>query len=124
VATHHPQGDDERRSLSQVGRALERLGVEHILGYSPQARGRSERPFKTLQDRLVRELRLHGIATSARANRYLEETFLPITSRSSPGPWRIPRPPSSPPAARRSTRSSATKSRVRSPRTTPSLGKL
>jgi transposase len=77
VATHHPQGDDERRSLSQVGRALERLGVEHILGYSPQARGRSERPFKTLQDRLVRELRLHGIATSARANRYLEETFLP-----------------------------------------------
>jgi len=77
VATRHPEGADEQRTLTQVGRALERLGVEHILAYSPQARGRSERPFKTLQDRLVQELRLHGIVTLERANRYLEDAFVP-----------------------------------------------
>ena len=61
----------------QVGRALARLGVEHILGYSPQARGRSERANRTLQGRLVNELRVAGITTLAAANRYLRETFIP-----------------------------------------------
>ena len=56
---------------TQVGRALAHLGVEHIAAYSPQARGRSERMFQTLQDRLVKELRLagaifHGIGTPLR----------------------------------------------------------
>lgn len=63
--------------LTQVGRALKRLGIEHILAFSPQARGRSERANRTLQDRLVNELRAHGIRTVERANRYLEERFLP-----------------------------------------------
>jgi hypothetical protein len=61
------------RRLTQVGRALARLGIEHILGYSPQARGRSERVNRTRQDRLVNELRLAGVGTLAAANRYLRE---------------------------------------------------
>ena len=63
--------------LTQVGRALKRLGIEHILAYSPQARGRSERVNRTLQDRLVNELRVHGIRSLERANRYLIERFVP-----------------------------------------------
>ena len=55
-------GEIDRSHPTQVGRALEQLGVEHIGAYSPQARGRSERAFGTLQDRLVKELRLAGIA--------------------------------------------------------------
>jgi transposase len=61
---------------TQVERALEALGIEHLHAYSPQARGRSERVNRTLQDRLVNELRVAGARTSAEANRYLEE-FLP-----------------------------------------------
>src|SRR5204862_345005 len=53
------------------------LGIEHILGYSPQAGGRSERMNGTLQGRLVNELRVAGITTVAAANRYLRERFLP-----------------------------------------------
>jgi transposase len=67
----------DRRRLTQVGRALARLGIEHILGFSPQARGRSERVNRTLQDRLVNEYRLAGISTLAAANRYLRDRFLP-----------------------------------------------
>lgn len=65
------------KRLTQVGRALKRLGVEHILAFSPQARGRSERVNRTLQGRLVNELRVHGIRTLERANAYLRERFLP-----------------------------------------------
>ena len=61
---------------TQVGRALARLGVEHILAYSPQARGRSERLNRTLQDRLVQELRLARIVTPERANAFISATFL------------------------------------------------
>ena len=67
----------DRRKPTQVGRALAQLGIEHILGYSPQARGRSERVNRTLQDRLVNELRVAGIGTLAAANRYLREHFVP-----------------------------------------------
>ena len=77
-AVHTPtSGTIARARLTQVGRALHRLGIEHILGYSPQARGRSERVNRTLQDRLVNELRVAGITSLAAANRYLRETFLP-----------------------------------------------
>ena len=69
--------EPDRRRLTQVGRALARLGIEHILGYSPQARGRSERANGTRQGRLVNELRVAGIQTVAAANRYLRERFLP-----------------------------------------------
>jgi transposase len=67
----------DRSQPTQVGRALGRLGVHHILAYSPQARGRSERVNRTLQDRLVKELQTAGISTLERANRYLETRFVP-----------------------------------------------
>jgi transposase len=63
--------------LTQVGEALKRLGVEHIPSYSPQGRGRSERINRTLQDRLVNELRAAGITTVEAANRYLRERYIP-----------------------------------------------
>lgn len=63
---------------TQVGRALAQLGIEHIAAYSPQARGRSERMFRTLQDRLPKELRLAGISDAvAAANRFIREVYLP-----------------------------------------------
>ena len=65
------------RALTQIGRALAQLGIEHIAAYSPQARGRSERVFRTLQDRLPKELALAGVADLAAANRFIAETFLP-----------------------------------------------
>jgi transposase len=70
-------GEIDRGHLTQVGRALKQLGVEHIGAYSPQARGRSERAFQTLQDRLPKELRLAGIATVEGANAFLRDVYLP-----------------------------------------------
>jgi transposase len=71
------KGPVDKQRLTQVGRALAQLGVEHIPAYSPQARGRSERLNRTLQDRLVNELRVAGITEIAAANGYLREIFLP-----------------------------------------------
>jgi len=68
------------KPTSQFGRALGELGVELIPAHSPQAKGRVERLFKTVQDRLVKELRLAGIATLEEANRFLEG-YLPIYNR-------------------------------------------
>ena len=65
------------RARTQVGRALAPLGIEHIPAFSPEARGRSERAFRTLQDRLPKELAVAGIATVADADRYLREVFVP-----------------------------------------------
>jgi len=65
-----------KTQLTQVGRALAQLGIEHIAAYSPQARGRCERVFRTLQDRLPKELRLAGIATVEAANAWLAETYM------------------------------------------------
>jgi len=70
-------GPVDRTRLTQVGRALDKLGIEHIAAYSPEARGRSERMFRTLQDRLVKELALAGIATVEAANRFIREVYLP-----------------------------------------------
>ena len=69
-------GKVDKDQLTQVGRALKRLGVEHIPSYSPQGRGRGERLNRTLQDRLVNELRAAGIRTVEAANRYLREHYL------------------------------------------------
>jgi hypothetical protein len=63
--------------LTQVGQALARLGIEHIPSYSPQARGRSERLNRTLQDRVVNELRVEGIRTLEEANRYPRQRYIP-----------------------------------------------
>jgi hypothetical protein len=67
----------DKERLTQVGRALARLGIEHIPAYSPEARGRSERAFGTLQGRLPKELSLFGITDVADANRYIREIYLP-----------------------------------------------
>ncbi|HKC06030.1 MAG TPA: ISNCY family transposase [Methylomirabilota bacterium] len=67
----------DRTKRTQVGRALARLGIEHIVSFSPQARGRSERANGTLQGRLVNELRVAGIRTLPAANHYLRERFIP-----------------------------------------------
>ena len=69
-------GKVAREQPTQVGRALEQLGIEHIPSYSPEARGRMERVFGTLQNRLPQELRLAGITTPAAANRFLAKHFL------------------------------------------------
>jgi transposase len=62
---------------SHFGRACDKLGVEVIAANSPQAKGRVERNHKTDQDRLVKELRLAGIATMEAANTFLEQCYLP-----------------------------------------------
>jgi hypothetical protein len=61
---------------TQFGRAMAALGVELILAHSPQAKERVERMNGTLQDRLVKELRLAGIDDLARANRFLDGPYL------------------------------------------------
>jgi hypothetical protein len=65
----------------QVSRVLGQLGIRHILARSPEARGRSERAFGTIQGRLPQELRLAGIDDYAAANRYLDERFVPDFNR-------------------------------------------
>lgn len=65
----------------QVPRALRALGIRQILARSPEARGRSERAFGTIQGRLPQELRVAGIRSFAEANRYLEGVFVPDFNR-------------------------------------------
>jgi transposase len=76
---HTPKAGEKasKSRLTQVGRALKQLGIEHIAAYSPQARGRSERAFRTLQDRLPKELKLAGVRSVAGANRWLAKTYIP-----------------------------------------------
>ena len=76
---HTPEagGKVDRDNPTQVGRALQRLAIELIPAYSPEARGRSERMFGTLQKRLPQELRLAGITEIDEANRFLKEVYLP-----------------------------------------------
>jgi transposase len=70
-------GEPVSKSVAtQVGRALGQLGISHIAAYSPQARGRSERAFGTLQDRLPKELRLAGITTLQAANQWIAQTYI------------------------------------------------
>jgi transposase len=70
-----------KTQLTQVGRALKQLGIEHIAAYSPEARGRSERLFRTLQDRLPKELRLAGIRDVEAANAWLKAHYMPEHNR-------------------------------------------
>ena len=71
-------GRVDRMHPTQVGRALAQLGIEHIASYSPEARGRVERVFRTLQDRLPKELRLAGLGGDvAAANRFIRDVYLP-----------------------------------------------
>ena len=70
-------GKVDKGQLTQVGRALDRLGIEHIPAYSPEARGRSERMFGTLQGRLPKDFVLAGIDEIEAANRFLRDVYLP-----------------------------------------------
>lgn len=76
---HTPEagGKVDKANPTQFGRAMKYLGISMIAAYSPQARGRSERMFRTHQDRLPKELAQAGIADMASANRYLKEVYLP-----------------------------------------------
>jgi transposase len=81
-ASHYfftPQAGEavDKDRLTQVGRALAQLGIEHIPAYSPEARGRSERMFGTLQDRLPKELKLAAISDIEAANRFIRDAYLP-----------------------------------------------
>jgi hypothetical protein len=69
----------DRKELppTQIGRALQELGIAWIPAHSPQAKGRVERGFQTAQDRLVKGMRVAGIKTLEQANQYLETEFLP-----------------------------------------------
>jgi transposase len=75
--TEEAGGQVDKSRPTQVHRALQQLGVTLIPAYSPEARGRSERAFRTLQDRLPKELALAGITEMAAANQYLATHFLP-----------------------------------------------
>jgi transposase len=80
--TSRPAGIKEQLrgqpAQTQFGRALGELGIEWIAAQSPQAKGRIENLFGTLQDRLVKEMRLAGVNTLAEANRFLPEVFIPF----------------------------------------------
>ncbi|MBL7084520.1 MAG: ISNCY family transposase [Candidatus Omnitrophica bacterium] len=82
-STAKPSIEDElnnREPLTQVGRALEQLGVEVIYAHSAPAKGRIERSFKTFQDRLIKEMRLRNINAIDGANRFLK-AYLPVFNK-------------------------------------------
>jgi hypothetical protein len=70
-------GGGKRQNFAQLKRACEELGIQVVYAYSPEAKGRVERLFQTLQDRLCVEMRIRNIVTLAEANAYLQKDFLP-----------------------------------------------
>jgi hypothetical protein len=78
-ANHHK--DAPEPGPTQIGRALQELGIELIAAHSPQAKGRIERFFGTAQDRLVKGLRKAGARGLEEANRYLEDVYLPMWNK-------------------------------------------
>jgi hypothetical protein len=70
-------GKVDKGNLTQFGRAMRQLGIEMIPAYSPEARGRSERAFRTHQERLVKELALAGITEMQQANVYICDVYMP-----------------------------------------------
>ena len=70
-------GEQSELPPTQLGRALQELGIVWIPAYSPQAKGRLEWGFGTAQDRLVKGMRVAGVTTLEQANHYLETEFLP-----------------------------------------------
>ncbi len=90
---------DGKRTKSVIARGLEKLGVELILAGSAQAKGRVERTFGTAQDRLVKEMRVAGVATLEAANRFLAERWIPFwnarfaVAAAEPGDAHRPLPP-------------------------------
>lgn len=66
----------DKARLTQVGRALRELGIQMIPAYSPQARGRMERSYRTWQGRLPQELRIRGLKTKQAANAFLRQEYI------------------------------------------------
>ena len=83
--SNRPPGVQEQlraeRPKTQIGRALEELGIEWIAAHSPQAKGRVERFFGTAQDRLVKGMRKAGVCTLQGAQNYLQRVYLPMWNR-------------------------------------------
>jgi transposase len=79
--TSEAGADPDEKQQGQVTRALKALGIRQILARSPEARGRSERAFGTIQGRLPQELRAAGISRYPAANAYLQEVFVPDFNR-------------------------------------------
>lgn len=78
---NHKLAKENPDTLTQFQRGMKELGIDVITAHSSQAKGRVERLFKTLQDRLIKELRLEGISTIPEANAFLEQTFIPDFNR-------------------------------------------
>ena len=81
VYTPKAGGPPDRSKKTQIERVLDELGIELIVAKSPEARGRSERAFGTMQGRLVPELRRAQVKSYEEANRYLQEVFIPKYNR-------------------------------------------
>ena len=73
---NHKSAKDNHELMTQFQRACQDLGITLITAHSPQAKGRVERLFETLQDRLVKELRLHNISDIETANRFVETVYV------------------------------------------------
>lgn len=80
-STPQAGGAVDKQRLTQFGRAMEQLGISMIAAYSPEARWRSERLFRTLQDRLPKEMELAGITDMQGANQFLTNRFWPAFNR-------------------------------------------
>ena len=78
---NHPAAVDNSALLTQFQRAMQTLGIRVMSAHSPQAKGRIERLFDTLQDRLVKELRLRNISTTEAANVFLKEEYVPAFNK-------------------------------------------
>lgn len=78
---NHVNAVDNHELLTQFQKMTDRVGIELITAHSPQAKGRIERLFETLQDRLVKEMRLLGISTPDEANVYLRDIYLPYFNK-------------------------------------------
>lgn len=78
---NHKSAEDNKELITQFQRACRDLGIELITAHSPQAKGRVERMFDTLQDRLVKELRLQNISDIETANKFLKEKFIPAFNK-------------------------------------------
>lgn len=74
---NHIHAVDNHELLTQFEQMARRVGIRLITAHSPEAKGRIERLFKTLQDRLVKEMRLMGISTPAAGNQFLKDVFIP-----------------------------------------------
>ena len=75
--TNHKNAKDDHELMTQFQRMMKELDIQLITAHSPEAKGRIERLFGTLQDRLVKELRLAGISTIPEANKFLKDVFIP-----------------------------------------------